>query len=202
MATTPVWLAAMEALLNRGIEHSLQARALAQRLNATSLSVRIEGIAAVRASVSSGRLALIASGEPADAAIAGSPLALLHLARGTGGAVASAAAELRGDAEIANRYRELFALARPDLEEELSRVVGDLPARRLSRLAQQTLTWVRRAHLTAGQNIAEYLQEESRDLVSKPEMEEFLQGVDALREVADRVEARLDRLEQRRREPV
>ena len=35
------------------------------------------------------------------------------------------------------------------------------------------------------------------NLVSKPELEEFLLGVDQLRETADRVDARLARLEQR-----
>ena len=57
-----------------------------------------------------------------------------------------------------------------------------------------TICFMRR---TAGENIAEYLQEESRDLVNKTELEEFLQGVDMLRETADRVEARIARLEQR-----
>jgi ubiquinone biosynthesis protein UbiJ len=106
-------------------------------------------------------------------------------------------AQVRGDAEIANLYRQLFAMARPDMEEELSRIVGDLAARRLSQFARQTAAWVRRARRTAGENIAEYLQEESRDLVNKTELEEFLQGVDMLRETADRVEARIARLEQR-----
>ena len=41
------------------------------------------------------------------------------------------------------------------------------------------------------------MQEESRDLVNRPELEEFLLGVDQLREMADRVEVRLARLEQR-----
>ena len=49
----------------------------------------------------------------------------------------------------------------------------------------------------AGENIAEYLQEESRDLVNKTELEEFLRGVDELRETADRIEARLGHLERR-----
>ena len=47
---------------------------------------------------------------------------------------------VRGDAETANLYRELLAAARPDLEEELSRWVGDLPARHLSRLALSVRT--------------------------------------------------------------
>jgi ubiquinone biosynthesis protein UbiJ len=58
-------------------------------------------------------------------------------------------------------------------------------------------TWARRARRTAGENIAEYLQEEGRDLVTKTEMEEFLRGVDGVRESIDRIEARLIRIEQR-----
>jgi ubiquinone biosynthesis protein UbiJ len=105
--------------------------------------------------------------------------------------------QIRGDAEIANLYRELFSAARPDLEEELSRWVGDMPARHLSQLAKSVRNWARRARRTAGENIAEYLQEEGRDLVTKTELQEFLSGVDGLREGVDRLEARLLGLEQR-----
>jgi ubiquinone biosynthesis protein UbiJ len=108
-----------------------------------------------------------------------------------------AALQIRGDAEIAARYRELIAAARPDFEEELSRLVGDMPARRMSQFALAALAWARKTGRTAGENLAEYLQEESRDLVNKPELEEYLQGVDQAREAADRVAARLARLEQR-----
>ena len=216
MPATPAWLAAVEGLLNRGIDASLEATVLARRLDTTALRVDIEGLTSIRASVTGGRLALIASdpsresevAEHVDAAIVGSPFALLRLARGTesrGGATRGAAhapahasrAAVRGDAEIANSYRQLFALARPDMEEELSRIVGDLPARRLSLLAKQVLAWASNVRRTAGENVAEYLQEESRDLVNKPELEEFLQGVDAARETFDRVEARLALIERR-----
>jgi ubiquinone biosynthesis accessory factor UbiJ len=204
MPPTPAWLAAVEALLNRGIEGSTRATALARRLDGTALRVDVEGFAAVRASTAGGRLALIAadrsaephSAEPNDAIVAGSPFALFQLAR-SGAHRTAFAAQVRGDAETADLYRQLFALARPDPEEEMSRIIGDLPARRLSQLAKHTFGWLRKVRRTAGENIAEYLQEESRDLVNKPELDEFLQGVDALRETADRVEARLARLEHR-----
>ena len=88
-------------------------------------------------------------------------------------------------------------LARPDPEEELSRWIGDLPARRLSQFAAAALAAARRVRRTAGENIAEYLQEEGRDLVNKTELEEFLRGVDHARDTADRIEARLLRLEKR-----
>jgi ubiquinone biosynthesis accessory factor UbiJ len=215
MAATPAWLAAVEALLNRGVHASMQATLLARRLGGTVLLLNIDGMASIRISVFRGRLSLESEAvEPADATISGSPLALLRLAganglAGTTGGRADmpraarrvpargAGAVVSGDAEIANSYRELLALARPDFEEELSRLIGDVPARALSQFALKTVEWARGARRTAGENIAEYLQEESRDLVNKPELEEFLHGVDTLRETADRVDARIARLEQR-----
>jgi ubiquinone biosynthesis protein UbiJ len=134
----------------------------------------------------------------ADATISASPPALLQLLKGGANRQpGQSAAKIRGDAEIANLYRELFMLARPDPEEELSRWIGDFPARHLWQFARQALAFAGRARRTAGENIAEYLQEEGRDLVSEPELDEFLRGVDELRETADRIEARLERLEAR-----
>jgi ubiquinone biosynthesis protein UbiJ len=76
-----------------------------------------------------------------------------------------------------------------------------MPARRLSEVARSVRSWARRTRRTAGENIAEYLQEEGRDLISKTEHEEFMAGVDAVRESADRIEARLKNLEQRTKGP-
>jgi ubiquinone biosynthesis protein UbiJ len=203
MPATPVWLAAIESVLNRSIDRSQRAGAAARRLDRTSLQLDIEGIARIRASVCASHLALSSDGDPgADAIIAGPPSALLSLlaqGRAAGAAPDRTRTSVRisGDADVASGYRELLALARPDLEEELSRLVGDLAARRLSLAAQGALGWLRRLGRTAGENLAEYLQEESRDVVGKYEVEEFVQGVDRLRDTADRVEARLARIEQR-----
>jgi ubiquinone biosynthesis protein UbiJ len=199
MPATAAWLASAEALLNRCIDASTQAAALARRLQGTSLQVDIEGITRIRASTDHGRLMLLAGDDSAaDATISGSLPALLQLLKGGAGRQpGQPTAQIRGDAEIANRYRELFMLARPDPEEEISRWIGDFPARRLSQLAERALQFARRVRRTAGENIAEYLQEEGRDLVNKTELEEFLRGVDELRETADRIEARLGRLEAR-----
>jgi ubiquinone biosynthesis protein UbiJ len=199
MPATAAWLASAETLLNRCIDASTQAAALARRLQGTSLQVDIDGFMRIRASTHQGRLALLAGDDSAaDATISGSLPALLQLLKGgTNREPGRPAALIRGDAEIANQYRELFIQARPDPEEELSRWIGDFPARRMSQFAQGALQFARRVRRTAGENIAEYLQEESRDLVNRTELEEFLRGVDDLRETADRIEARLGRLEAR-----
>jgi ubiquinone biosynthesis protein UbiJ len=197
MPATAAWLASAEALLNRCIDASAQAAALARRLQGTSLQVDIEGITRIRAAAFGGRLALLAADDSAaDAVISGSLPALLQLLKGER-VPGKTAAQIRGDAEIANLYRDLFMLARPDPEEELSRWIGDFPARRLSQFAEAALAFGRRVRRTAGENIAEYLQEEGRDLVNKTEIEEFLRGVDELRETADRIEARIRSLEAR-----
>jgi ubiquinone biosynthesis protein UbiJ len=199
MPATSAWLASAEAVFNRNIAASTEAAGLVRRLEATNLQVEVEGITRVRASVLRGRLALLAGDDsPADAHISGSAPALLQSMRpARSGLKTASALQIRGDAEIANLYRELFAAARPDLEEELSRFIGDMPARHLSLVAKSVRTWARRARRTAGENIAEYLQEEGRDLVTDVEMQEFLKSVDEAREAADRIEARILRLEQR-----
>lgn len=201
MPATPAWLASVEAVFNRNIAASHQAAALAKRLEGSTLQVDVEGITRIRAACSGGRLALLAGDDSAaDAVICGSAPALLQMLKPGSGPTAAqsrSAVQVRGDAEIANSYRELFGAARPDLEEELSRWVGDLPARHLSQIARSVRTWARRARRSAGENIAEYLQEEGRDLITKTELEEFLRGVDGVRDSLERIEARLRHLEQR-----
>jgi ubiquinone biosynthesis protein UbiJ len=194
-------------MLNRSIAASSRARALTLRLEGTSLEIDIDSFMRVRAAVCAGRLVLLNAQErpadavnsgagPADAVISGSIPALLQLFRGAGPSGQSSA-QIRGDAETANLYRQLFTAARPDPEEELSRWVGDIPARQLSRFAQRAAAWLKSTRHTAALNIAEYLTEESRDLVARAELDEFLQGVDEVRETTDRIEARLSRIEQR-----
>lgn len=202
-------------MLNRNIDaQSAASELVRRRLEGKSLQVDVEGWLRLRADACAGRLLLsrVAEGGAGDdgaanAVISGSPSALLQLLNGGArrtapsaaapGAAGVASAQVRGDAEVAAAFRELLSLARPDLEEELSRWIGDLPARRIGLLVRETLTWSRQFARSFGQNVAEYLQEESRDLVGKPELDEFLRGVDELREASDRAEARLKRLELR-----
>jgi len=200
MAETPVWLAAAEAVLNRNIASQARARRLAGRLEAKSLSVDVTGVLALRATCLGGRLLLCreeAAAEPADAVISGPPAALLTLSTGGNRPAGAGSVQVRGDAEVAAQYRDLLRAARPDWEEELSRWLGDVPARRLGVLARRAFSWGRSARRSFGENIAEYLQEESRTLVNRVELDEFLRGVDHLRETGDRVAARLKRLERR-----
>ena len=177
MPATPAWLASAEALLNRNLDATEASASLLKRAEHSSLQVEINGMTRIRALVAGRRLMLLPGDDtPADATISGPPMALWNLARGKPQGMGTAAnattargtasVQVHGNAEVASLYREIFALARPDWEEELSRWVGDVPARQLSRAAKQALTWVRGAGRSFGENISEYLTEESRDLVN------------------------------------
>ena len=185
-------------MLNRNVAQSNRAAALTAQLDGRTLSLVLEGTPlTLYFRVAEGRIA-IDSGHPgdADASLSGSPLALLSLA-GPGAAdrLRGSAIRIAGDAEVAQRFRDLLQQAQPDFEEELSRVVGDVAAHRVAGLARGLLDWGRKAAGSLSTSVAEYLQEESRDLPTRIEVEEFLEAVDRLRESADRFEARLARLE-------
>ena len=71
----------------------------------------------------------------------------------------------------------------------------------LSRNLFDPVIFGRRAADTTLRNLAEYLGHERADLVPRHEGEQFLRGVDTLREGVDRLQARLDVVARRRRAP-
>ena len=56
--------------------------------------------------------------------------------------------------------------------------------------------WARDARATMEANVREYLQEESRELPSRYEIERFTRDLNVLRDDVERAEARLARLEE------
>jgi len=193
--------ATFENLLNRGLPRSLHARQLTAELSGRSLAIVLPDIARLRLASTGVTLAAAFDAEAADATLTGGPLALLALLGASAlPALQSGSVAISGDAEIADRFRELLALLRPDFEEELSLLVGDVPAHQLARLVRGAGAWGANAAGTALINLAEYLAHESADLVPRNEGEQFLRGVDALREGVDRLRARVERLELRARQ--
>jgi ubiquinone biosynthesis protein UbiJ len=195
-------LGQLAASLNRNVGQSERAATLAAQLDGRVLALVLEGTPmTLWFKVVGGQVAIDTRHEgTADARLAGTPLSLLSLVGpGAPERVRSAGIRIEGDAEVAQRFQGLLQLAQPDFEEELARVIGDIAAHQVANLARGLLDWGRKAADSFSQNVAEYLQEEGRDVPSRVELEEFLESVDHLRNDADRLEARLSRLETRRR---
>jgi len=197
----PELLRPLERALNRQIAASGRARALLAELDGRSMELRFAATPfRVRLAATADALSVRpAADEPADAVIEGTPLSFLRLATGeTTQSIRAGGMDVRGDAEIAEGFRRLLDAARPDLEEELSRVTGDVAAHYLAGFARDALDFGRRAGDAFARNLGEYLTEESRDLPVRLEVEEFLEGVDRLREAVDRLETRIAAAERSR----
>jgi ubiquinone biosynthesis protein UbiJ len=186
-------------VLNRNIQESTPARELCAQLSGTVVAVRVRDTALAAYFVVSDEVLQVVtetSAEP-DVIIIGSLITLARMAGASGeAAVRDGSLDLSGDAELAAQFQQLLSFAKPDIEEELSGVVGDVAAHRLGEFARGLGRWGREARSTMGANIREYLQEESRDVPSRYEVERFSGSVSTLRDDVDRLEARLKRLQE------
>lgn len=191
--------ATLENVLNRGLPRSVRARELCSELLGRRIAVEAPGLARLLIG-SSGSSLSVQHGEGAvDAEIIGGPLGLILLSRELSQSpLRRGDVQIRGDAEVAQKFQDLLRLVSPDAEEELSLLVGDVPAHRIGRLTRGAFDWARRAAETLLRDLGEYASHERADLVSAQEGEQFLRGVDTLREDVDRFEARMALLERRR----
>jgi ubiquinone biosynthesis accessory factor UbiJ len=192
--------ARVEALLNRQAAASPRAGSLIAALAGRRLDITVRHTP-WRWSLASDGTALKLTRSPhdllpaPDATIDGTPLSLAALAGPAPEAVIRRGdIVIDGDPQIAQRFRDLGALLHPDLEEELSRLVGDVSAHQLGLAARAAMGWLRAGVRTAGHNVAEYLAHERRDLVPPAESAGFLREVDQLREDTDRLAARVEAL--------
>ena len=185
------------SVLNKNIHATTPARELCQKLAGTVVAIRVRDTALTAWFIVRDdhlELTTEADVEP-DVLISGS---IITLAQMTGtsdvSAVRSGSLEFAGDPILADEFRQLLTFAKPDLEEELSGFVGDVAAHRLGEIARGVSKWSRDARSIMAENIREYLQEESRDVPSRYEVERFTSDVGALRDDVDRLEARIKRL--------
>ena len=186
------------SLLNRNISESTPARELCSNLSGTVVAVRVRDTAlAAYFIVDDDVLNVVSStGEEPDVVITGSIITLARMIGQSGeAAIRDGSLELTGDAELAGQFQQLLSHAKPDVEEELSGIVGDVAAHRLGEIARGVGRWGRTARSTMGANIREYLQEESRDAPSRYELDSFTADVNTLRDDVDRIEARMNRLQ-------
>ena len=192
---------AIENLLNRNLPRSPRAQELCAMLKGRSVRVESPGLGwRVDCESLGSSLRLTRSADPdraPDAEISGSLANLAQLAGPQPEEVIQrGAVTIRGDAEVAQRFRELAMLLKPDVEEELSRIIGDTPAHQALRLVSAATGFGRRAMRTGVRNVAEYFAHESRDLVPRAEAEDLYRGVERLREDLDRLDARARLIEQ------
>jgi len=192
---------ALETALDRALDLDPETRAALGPLDGRAVTVEFKNTPlAMRIAVAGDRLAVGPAFDGTSALkVSATPGALLSLAlsRGREGSVTPGSVEIAGDADLARRLERIATRFSPDIDEAFARVFGDVVGFQIARGFKRAFAGARGAARSFARDAAEYLTEEGRDLVAKAEVETFLDDVDALRERADRLEARVKRLRHR-----
>ena len=102
---------------------------------------------------------------------------------------------IEGDAELARRLQRLARDFDPDWELPFVRVFGDIAGVQVAKAVAAGLRQAQVAGRNLAESAAEYVTEESRDVVPRAELEAFHDDVDALRDDVERIAAKIARLQ-------
>lgn len=138
-------------------------------------------------------------GEEADAAVClrGQLNDFLELARADDKAssLMKSRIEIDGDTDLAMSVTRILQNAGMDWESFISPLTGGLLAHQIGRGLRHALRWGHQTSATLQQAGRDYLQDETGVLAPPALVSDFSAGVDQLRLAADRIEARITRLE-------
>ena len=192
--------AAVETTLNQALRLDPAAFARLEQFEGKSIALELRGTGLTLTLLPGrdGIQVLSAAAGEADTVISGTPLALAELSLGDARRVLFAGeVNIRGDVETGQAFKRLLDSLDIDWEEHLSRLSGDVVAHHIGDLFRGLQQWSRQARQVLGRNLAEYLQQESRQLATREAVNDFVHEVDQLRDNSERLQARILLLQQR-----
>jgi ubiquinone biosynthesis accessory factor UbiJ len=101
---------------------------------------------------------------------------------------------ISGDADLARRLQTLASRFDPDWVKPFTDVLGDVIGVQVAQAVQAALRQAQVRGAELARTSAEYVTEESRDVVPRAELSAFHDDVDALRDDVERLAARIQRL--------
>lgn len=192
--------AVLEKAFNQCLRMDPETLAQVTRLEGKVIALEIAGLGKtiyLVPTASGLRVQSVFEGEP-DVTLRGGPFSLARLGLSEHPTkVFGDGVEMSGDAQLGRKIQRILDGLKLDWEEQLSHLSGDVVAHQVGNTLRGLLDWGRQAADTLGRDVAEYFQEESRDLVVRAELAPFLDGVDILRADVDRLTQRVQRLQAR-----
>lgn len=102
--------------------------------------------------------------------------------------------QIEGDADFANTISQLGQSLRWEAEEDLARLIGDVPAVRVVGGVKAAVATARATQQKLAENLAEYFLEENPMLVRPQSVADFSAEVNRLRDDVERLSKRIERL--------
>jgi len=194
-ALKPLAGRALEAALNRAVALDPDTRAALPALDGRRVALTLESPPlALEIGVHGEYLQVGPPLRDADLAVRGTLGGLLGQLPFLAAARPPGRLHVAGDAELARRLQQLAAGFAPDWQQPFVEAFGEIAGVQLARAAAAALRGARRAAGGLARAGAEFLTEESRDVVARGELAAFLDDVDALRDDVERLDARVARL--------
>lgn len=139
-----------------------------------------------------GSLAMAGDTDVPDATITIAPSLLLRLIAKD--EAAKLQIKIEGDTHLATELAKVFSNMRWDYEDDLSKIIGDVPAYKLGELGRHTVGTIKETGVNLGEMLSEYWQEEKPMIAKKRHVEQFNTEVDTLRADVERLEKRIAKL--------
>ena len=189
---------ALETALNRSLALDADTREALKALDGRTITLALEAPAlALQISVAGDRLQVgpVVADEP-DLAVRstlGGLLGQLPFLRKDNAAPVGRV-RVSGDAELARRLQTLAGRFDPDWQQPFVAVFGDIIGVQIANGVRRALEQLRDLGGSLARNAAEFVTEESRDVVGREELNAFHDDVDAIRDDVERLQARVERL--------
>ena len=98
---------------------------------------------------------------------------------------------IEGDLELANQVAQVLKKIEWDIEEDLSKYIGDIPAIHSTKILKKVVTNSKKNMINIAGALLEYWQEENQILTKKTDVEKFNSEVDKIVEDTERLEAKM-----------
>ncbi len=193
----------LKALSTRFLQHLLTqnswANAILQPYAGKAVQFDIASIKANIIILEDGGLAIAGETNIADATICISASLLLRLIAQD--EAAKMQIVISGDTHLATEFAKVLSNMRWDYEDDLSKLVGDVSALKISQFGREAATGIKRNSIQLAEMLSEYWQEEKPMIAKKRHVEKFNAEVDTLRADVARFEKRLTKLTQQQLSP-
>ncbi|MDP1657826.1 MAG: SCP2 sterol-binding domain-containing protein [Methylotenera sp.] len=181
-------------LLQHLIAQNSWANAMLQPFAGKSVQFNVGFITSSLVILENGNLAIAGETNIPDATVTVPPSLLLRLVAKD--ETAKRQIIIEGDTHLAAELAKVFANMRWDYEDDLSNLIGDIPANKIGNFGRQTANTLKETSVNIAEMLSEYWQEEMPMIAKKRHVEQFNSEVDTLRADVERIEKKLAKFTQ------
>jgi len=186
----------LKALSTRLLQHLISQNSwvnnLLQPFAGKSIQINVSFISASLVILENGNLAIAGETNIPDATVTIPPSLLLRLLAKD--EAANRQINIEGDTHLATELAKVFSNMRWDYEDDLSNLIGDIPANKIGTFARDAASTVKETSVNLAEMLSEYWQEELPLIAKKRHVEQFNAEVDTLGADVARFEKKLAKL--------